>query len=96
MYNSVAILVASLMLRQSMSQNRAETVVVNDTQSLTNVKGVDPVTSSHCARVVPPNFQGDDLLVYAFLTVYILYKKFLNVILIKHTKIINGSLIKLN
>jgi hypothetical protein len=27
---------------------------VKDTQSLTNVRGVDPVTSSHWARVVPP------------------------------------------
>ena len=42
------------MLLQSISQNLAETVVVKDTQSLTKVKGVDPVTSSHCARVVPP------------------------------------------
>lgn len=42
------------MFRQSMSQNRAETVVVKDTTSFTNVKGVDPVTSSHCALVVPP------------------------------------------
>ena len=32
----------------------AETVVVKLTQSLTKVSGVDPVTSSHCARVVPP------------------------------------------
>lgn len=37
-----------------MSQNLAETVVVNDTQSFTNVRGVDPVTSSHWALVVPP------------------------------------------
>ena len=36
----------------------AETVVVKLTQSLTNVSGVDPVTSSHCARVVPPNFEN--------------------------------------
>lgn len=42
------------MLRQSISQNRADTVVVNETQSFTNVSGVDPVTSSHCALVVPP------------------------------------------
>jgi len=54
LYSSVAILVASAMLRQSISQNRAETVVVNVTQSFTNVRGVEPVTSSHCARVVPP------------------------------------------
>jgi hypothetical protein len=54
LYSSVAILVASAMLRQSISQNRAETVVVNVTQSFTNVSGVEPVTSSHCARVVPP------------------------------------------
>jgi hypothetical protein len=54
LYNSVAILVASEMLRQSISQKRAETVVVNVTQSFTNVRGVEPVTSSHCARVVPP------------------------------------------
>lgn len=46
-YSSVAILVASEMFRQSMSQNLADTVVVNETQSLTKVKGVDPVTSSH-------------------------------------------------
>lgn len=54
LYNSVAILVASDILRQSINQKRADTVVVNETQSLTNVNGVDPVTSSHCARVVPP------------------------------------------
>jgi hypothetical protein len=50
----VAILAASATLRQSMSQKRAETVVVNETQSLTKVSGVEPVTSSHCAREVPP------------------------------------------
>ena len=55
LYNSVAILVASPMLRQSISQKRADTVVVKDTQSLTNVRGVEPVTSSHWARVVPPD-----------------------------------------
>lgn len=55
LYNSVAIFVASPIFLQSINQNRADTVVVNDTQSLTNVRGVDPVTSSHCARVVPPN-----------------------------------------
>ncbi|KAF4523416.1 hypothetical protein B566_EDAN007888 [Ephemera danica] len=54
LYNSVAILVASPIFRQSMSQKRADTVVVNETQSLTNVRGVEPVTSSHWARVVPP------------------------------------------
>ena len=54
LYSSVAILVASPMLRQSMSQKRADTVVVNVTQSFTNVRGVEPVTSSHWARVVPP------------------------------------------
>lgn len=43
-----------------MSQNRADTVVVNDTQSLTNVSGVDPVTSSHCARDGPPTIYVDD------------------------------------
>lgn len=42
------------MLRQSISQNRADTVVVNETQSLTNVNGVEPVTSSHWARDAPP------------------------------------------
>ena len=46
-YNSVANLVASLTCRQSINQNLAETVVVNETQSLTNVNGVEPVTSSH-------------------------------------------------
>lgn len=35
LYNSVAIFVESAMLRQSMSQNRADMFVVNDTQSLT-------------------------------------------------------------
>lgn len=54
LYSSVAILVASEMLRQSISQKRAETVVVNETQSLTNVNGVEPVTSSHWARDGPP------------------------------------------
>lgn len=53
-YSSVAIFEASATFRQSISQNRADTVVVNDTQSLTNVSGVEPVTSSHCARDVPP------------------------------------------
>jgi hypothetical protein len=49
----VAILVASATLRQSISQNRAETVVVKLTQSLRKVRGVLPVTSSHWALVVP-------------------------------------------
>ena len=53
-YSSVANLVASATLLQSISQNRADTVVVKLTQSRTNVRGVDPVTSSHWARVVPP------------------------------------------
>lgn len=55
LYSSVAILVASPMFLQSISQNLADTVVVKETQSLTKVSGVDPVTSSHCARVVPPS-----------------------------------------
>ena len=53
-YSSVAILVASPTFRQSISQNLAETVVVKFTQSLTKCRGVEPVTSSHCALVVPP------------------------------------------
>ena len=32
----------------------ADTVVVNDTQSLTKVSGVVPVMSSHWAGAVPP------------------------------------------
>ena len=32
----------------------ADTVVVKDTQSLTKVRGVVPVMSSHCAGDVPP------------------------------------------
>jgi hypothetical protein len=56
LYNSVAILVASDIFLQSINQNLADTVVVNETQSLTNVRGVEPVTSSHCALVVPPVF----------------------------------------
>ena len=32
----------------------ADTVVVKDAQSLTKVRGVVPVISSHCAGVVPP------------------------------------------
>ncbi len=32
------------------------------TQSLTNVSGVDPVTSSHCARVVPPAGEKGEIL----------------------------------
>lgn len=47
-------MVASPTFRQSISQNLADTVVVKETQSLTKVSGVDPVTSSHCARDVPP------------------------------------------
>ena len=47
-------MVASATLRQSISQNLALTVVVKLTQSLTKVSGVLPVTSSHWARVVPP------------------------------------------
>lgn len=45
---------ASPIFLQSISQNLADTVVVNETQSFTKVRGVDPVTSSHCALVVPP------------------------------------------
>ena len=62
LYNSVAIFVASAMFRQSISQKRAETVVVNETQSLTNVRGVEPVTSSHWARVVPPKSNSFNIL----------------------------------
>ncbi len=54
LYSSVANLVASATFLQSMSQNLAETVVVKSTQSFTKVSGVEPVTSSHCARVGPP------------------------------------------
>lgn len=32
----------------------ADTVVVKETQSLQNIKGVVPVMSSHCAGLVPP------------------------------------------
>ena len=46
---------ASDILRQSISQNLAETVVVKETQSLTKVSGVEPVTSSHCALDGPPS-----------------------------------------
>lgn len=53
-YNSVAIFGTALMLRQSINQNRAETVVVKDTLSFMNVSGVEPVTSSHCDSLVPP------------------------------------------
>lgn len=35
----------------------AETLVVKDTQSLTKVRGVVPVMSSHCAGEVPPRNQ---------------------------------------
>ena len=47
-------MVASATFLQSISQNLALTVVVKLTQSLTKVRGVLPVTSSHWARVVPP------------------------------------------
>lgn len=47
LYSSVAIFVASSIFLQSISQNLADTVVVKLTQSLTNVSGVEPVTSSH-------------------------------------------------
>lgn len=50
----MAIFVASDIFLQSINQKRAETVVVNDTQSLTKVRGVEPVTSSHWARDGPP------------------------------------------
>lgn len=55
-YKSVAIRADSETFRQSINQNRAETVVVNDTQSLTNESGVEPVTSSHTALFCPPIF----------------------------------------
>lgn len=55
MYNSVAIRADSATLRQSISQNLAETVVVKETQSLTKERGVDPVTSSQTALFCPPN-----------------------------------------
>jgi hypothetical protein len=48
-YKSVAILAASDTFLQSISQKRADTVVVNDTQSFTNDNGVEPVTSSQTA-----------------------------------------------
>lgn len=35
----------------------AETLVVKETQSLTKVRGVVPVMSSHCAGDVPPGRQ---------------------------------------
>lgn len=35
----------------------AETLVVKETQSLTNVRGVVPVMSSHCAGDVPPAYR---------------------------------------
>ncbi|CAG2100069.1 unnamed protein product, partial [Medioppia subpectinata] len=38
----------------STSQNRADTVVVNDRQSPSRVNAVEPVTSSHWAPAVPP------------------------------------------
>lgn len=55
LYISVASRVSSFVAwRESMSQNLAETVVVKETVSLIRVSGVDPVTSSHWARVLPP------------------------------------------
>lgn len=51
----MAILAASDTFLQSINQNLADTVVVNDTQSLTNVRGVDPVTSSQIALFCPPS-----------------------------------------
>lgn len=36
----------------------ADTLVVKETHSLTNVNGVVPVISSHCAGVVPPEIIG--------------------------------------
>lgn len=54
LYKSVAIFGTSLMFLQSINQNLADTVVVKDTLSSMNVKGVDPVTSSHCASLIPP------------------------------------------
>lgn len=36
----------------------AETLVVKETQSLTKVRGVVPVMSSHCAGDVPPGRQS--------------------------------------
>lgn len=57
-YNSVAIFGTAPIFLQSMSQNLAETVVVNDTLSFMKVNGVEPVTSSHCASLVPPKVEG--------------------------------------
>jgi len=53
-YNSVAIFDTAPIFLQSINQNLAETVVVNDTLSFIKVNGVDPVTSSHCDSFVPP------------------------------------------
>lgn len=53
-YNSVAIFGTAPIFLQSINQNLAETVVVNDTLSFIKVNGVDPVTSSHCDSLVPP------------------------------------------
>ena len=39
---------------RSVVSHLADTVVVKDAQSLTKVRGVVPVISSHCAGVVPP------------------------------------------
>lgn len=60
-----------------MSQNLAETVVVNDTQSLTNVKGVDPVTSSHCALELPPRNMMSVNNTHNFLTENLQVRKYL-------------------
>lgn len=38
-----------------MKEYLADTVVVNETQSLMNARGVVPVMSSHCAGLVPPS-----------------------------------------
>lgn len=53
-YNSVAIFGTAPIFLQSINQNLAETVVVNDTLSFIKVNGVEPVTSSHCDSLVPP------------------------------------------
>ncbi len=49
---------ALLISRQSISQKRADTVVVKETHELTKVSGVEPVTSSHCAFEGPPVHAG--------------------------------------
>lgn len=53
-YNSVAIFGTAPIFLQSINQNLAETVVVNDTLSFMKVNGVEPVTSSHWDSLVPP------------------------------------------